>query len=283
MALGGLIMAVEIRGITFFQTGLAYQESHKRKVIQVTPAVAAMLRERHILSHLKSEQVRFSLGTFLEVSRNVVIEPFATFPVGNRLYPMGAFSYSRSELPVNTIVGRYSSIATGVSRMGANHPMDRFSTSIVTYEGGSAAVNAYLRYRSDQIASFTGVAESQPLDQPVVIGNDVWIGQDVTFSSTGITVNDGAVIAANALVTKDVPPYAVVAGNPARVVKYRFDFATIQKLLALKWGQYDFDQFGTVQADDDVATFLAKVRVLRETDQLQPFVPKPVRLADFQK
>lgn len=66
------------------------------------------------------------------------------------------------------------------------------------------------------------------------IGNDVWIGADALILS-GASIGDGAVVAARAVVTKPVPPYAIVAGNPARVVKYRFDHATIQDLLTLKW------------------------------------------------
>ena len=66
------------------------------------------------------------------------------------------------------------------------------------------------------------------------IGNDVWIGADALILS-GASIGDGAVIAARAVVTKPVPPYAIVAGNPARVVKYRFDEATIKEFLELKW------------------------------------------------
>jgi acetyltransferase-like isoleucine patch superfamily enzyme len=67
-----------------------------------------------------------------------------------------------------------------------------------------------------------------------VIGNDVWIGNRVTMYS-GVTVGDGAIIAGDSVVTKPVPPYAVVAGNPARIVKYRFDPETIKVLLETHW------------------------------------------------
>ena len=66
------------------------------------------------------------------------------------------------------------------------------------------------------------------------IGNDVWIGAEALIFS-GVSIGDGAVVAARSVVTKPVPPYAVVAGNPARVVKYRFDEPTIQAFLELKW------------------------------------------------
>lgn len=68
-----------------------------------------------------------------------------------------------------------------------------------------------------------------PNSSPIVIGNDVWIGQDVTFSSSGIAVGDGAIVAAGSLLTKDVPPYAIVGGVPAKVLKYRFSEDVIEQ------------------------------------------------------
>ncbi len=68
----------------------------------------------------------------------------------------------------------------------------------------------------------------------VVIGNDVWIGMGATILS-GVRIGDGAVIGARALVSKDVPPYAIAAGNPARVLRYRFDDRTIARLLEIRW------------------------------------------------
>jgi acetyltransferase-like isoleucine patch superfamily enzyme len=68
----------------------------------------------------------------------------------------------------------------------------------------------------------------------VVVGNDVWIGTGVTILS-GVTIGDGAVVGARAVVARDVPPYAVVVGSPARVARYRFDEDTIAKLLELRW------------------------------------------------
>lgn len=68
----------------------------------------------------------------------------------------------------------------------------------------------------------------------VIIGNDVWIGRDVTILS-GVTIGDGAVIGANSLVAKDIEPYSIVGGNPAKLIKKRFDNKTINKLLKISW------------------------------------------------
>ncbi|MGC4117547.1 MAG: CatB-related O-acetyltransferase [Myxococcales bacterium] len=77
-----------------------------------------------------------------------------------------------------------------------------------------------------------------PFKGDTVIGNDVWIGYDALLMP-GVKVGDGAIIASRAVVTRDVPPYAVVGGNPAEVVKKRFDDATVEKLLALRWWDWD--------------------------------------------
>ncbi len=94
------------------------------------------------------------------------------------------------------------------------------------------------------------------------IGNDVWIGSGALILS-GASIGDGAVVAAHSVVTKPVPPYAIVAGNPARVVKYRFDEATIQELLALKW--WDLPDDVIFQRLVPLGTNISEViRVLKE-------------------
>jgi virginiamycin A acetyltransferase len=72
----------------------------------------------------------------------------------------------------------------------------------------------------------------------IIIENDVWIGANSTVMS-GIKIGNGAIVAAGSTVTKDVPPYAIVAGNPAKVVKYRFTDEQIKKLLSIAWWDWD--------------------------------------------
>jgi acetyltransferase-like isoleucine patch superfamily enzyme len=76
---------------------------------------------------------------------------------------------------------------------------------------------------------------------PTRIGSDVWMGHGATIMS-GVTVSDGAIIGARAVVTRDVPPYAIVAGNPGRVVRYRFDEKVIEGLLAIRWWDWPLDK-----------------------------------------
>ncbi|HAI83844.1 MAG TPA: chloramphenicol acetyltransferase, partial [Chitinophagaceae bacterium] len=80
--------------------------------------------------------------------------------------------------------------------------------------------------------------KTYPHKGDIVIGNDVWIGYNATIMA-GVTIGDGAIIATNATVVKDVPPYAVVGGNPAQIIKHRFDDATIAALLKIQWWHWD--------------------------------------------
>jgi len=94
----------------------------------------------------------------------------------------------------------------------------------------------------------------------VSIGNDVWIGENVHIMS-GVSVGDGAVIAANSHVVKDVPPYAIVGGNPANIIKYRFIENQIQKLLQIQW--WDWPENKIIENMDsilnyDIESFIAR-------------------------
>lgn len=124
-------------------------------------------------------------------------------------------------------IGKFCAIARDVTFImnGANHPMSGFSTyPFYIFGNGWEAV--------------TPAPGTLPYKGNTVIGNDVWIGYGATIMP-GVNVADGAIIAAKSVVSRDVPPYAIVAGNPAEVVRYRFDEATIARLLELAWWHWD--------------------------------------------
>lgn len=80
-----------------------------------------------------------------------------------------------------------------------------------------------------------------PVKGDIIVGNDVWFGYDALIKG-GVTIGDGAIIATRAVVVKDVPPYAIVAGNPGKVVKMRFDDKTIERLLHMAWWDWDIEK-----------------------------------------
>lgn len=126
------------------------------------------------------------------------------------------------------IIGNYCQIATGVRFImnGANHPMGGFSTYPFKVFGGAWADKDPLQTTSKG---------------DTVIGHDVWIGNNATFMP-GVQVGHGAIIATNSVVTKDVPPYAIVGGNPAQLIRYRFADEIIDLLLQLQWWDWPVEQ-----------------------------------------
>lgn len=122
----------------------------------------------------------------------------------------------------HVLIGKYSSIGHGIKFIvGLNHD----SSSVSTYP-----------FQEIFEGVFDKNAELHPQCNhcQIIIGNDVWIGAYATIMG-GVKIGNGAVIGAGAVVAKDVPPYAVVVGNPARVIRYRFDEATIEWLQKLRW------------------------------------------------
>jgi len=135
---------------------------------------------------------------------------------------VGRYSYmGKNTSAANARIGAFCSIASYCAIGGGAHPLDMISTSPVFCEGR----NVFGRH-------FGNI--SVEINKPVVIGNDVWIGEGV-FIADGLTIGDGAVIGAHSVVTHDVPTYAVVAGAPARILRFRFSEEEIKKLLDIKW------------------------------------------------
>lgn len=272
-------MGTWINEVEFFNEGVIASRNHKRSNFKFDSKFNKLFKEKRIYTVPRiPDSQRFKNGEIFSVGENSVIEPYTMFLAGKQLHSMGSFSSVNSELPINTVVGRYSSIAHNVKRMYGSHPMSRFTTSMLTYDSKVIAFKDYLK---DTGRTLDYVPNSLPNGSPIVIGNDVWIGQDVTFSSSGITVGDGAVIAAESTVTKDVPPYAIVGGAPAKIIKFRFSQSVIRKLMNLQWWQYSYGDFTGVRTDDDIEVFIDKVQKLVDLGELNPYKPKYITINDF--
>lgn len=123
--------------------------------------------------------------------------------------------------------------------MGERHPYERISSSSFTYDGNFVIMSRYLE---DNGYTDFAVEPTQTALNNARFGNDVWIGEGVTLAN-GIQIGDGAIVAANSHVVKDVPAYAIVGGNPAKLIKYRFSEDVIARLLRVKWWNYSFVNF----------------------------------------
>lgn len=159
--------------------------------------------------------------------RNCEIDKTAKVGTGSNCIgvKMGRYSYmGKNNSVANTKIGSFCSIASYCAIGGGAHPSNMVSTSPVFYVGRNILGHRFANLEIE-------------LNSPVVIGNDVWIGENV-FINDGITIGDGVIIGAHSVVTEDIPPYAVVAGAPARLIKYRFLESEIQKLLDMKWWEW---------------------------------------------
>lgn len=142
---------------------------------------------------------------------------------------LGDYSYvNMNSRLMNTKTGKFCSIGANVQIILGKHPFD-FVSSHPAFYANNKPFN-----------TFSDVNYIKEYDQ-VKIGNDVWIGEGVLIPS-GVTIGDGAVISARAVVTKDVEPYAVVGGVPAKHIKYRFDDETIKLINESEWWDWDEDK-----------------------------------------
>lgn len=151
---------------------------------------------------------------------------------------LGYASYIGPNSFLNARVGRFTSIASGVTTVSGNHPT---STMVSTHPAFfSKKKRCGITFVNDTIFDEVSYADSDK--HHVVIGNDVWIGANATILN-GVHIGDGAIVAAGAVVVKDVPPYTIVGGVPAKEIKKRFTAEQIAFLLRFRWWDKDLDWF----------------------------------------
>ncbi len=143
---------------------------------------------------------------------------------------IGDFTYCSYDTKINNAnIGKFCSIASRVTIGAAEHPIDWISTSPVFEDVKNSGTN--VKFATEKI----------PPVKTTNIGHDVWIGEGAMIKQ-GVTIGNGAVIGAMAMVTKDVPPYAIVVGIPARVIRYRFDEKRIKALQESEWWKFNDDK-----------------------------------------
>lgn len=166
---------------------------------------------------------------------------------------IGKNTYSATDLVVqseNTSIGSFCSIGEKVVLGHGEHPLNFLSTSPYFYFPN-------LKWKNEKAPSHDEFWDLEP----ICVGNDVWIGNEVSVKN-GVTIGDGAVIGTKSIVTKDVPPYAIVAGVPAKIIRYRFSPEIISDLLELKWWELDDEIIKQIPYDniEEAIKFLKEVR-----------------------
>jgi chloramphenicol O-acetyltransferase type B len=135
---------------------------------------------------------------------------------------LGAHSFCGYDCTIiNTDIGKYTSIGSGVIIGGGSHPLNWISTSPAFYEGRDSIKLKLSKHSRD-------------VPKRTIIKNDVWIGDGVIIKQ-GVIIGNGAVVGFGSRVTKDIPDYAIVSGNPSKILRYRFDEELIEKLINSSW------------------------------------------------
>lgn len=233
---------------------------------RMTLALQKHLEALGVYFALQPKTYRLNDGDILHARKGPVVEPFVIFNA-NTIFPVGFATYSNANLEPQVSVGRYCSIAHVVRVMGADHPIDRITTNSLTY-GQFSNIHLHPVERLGGAKAKTIPFKQKPFP---TIEHDVWIGQDVLLAR-GIALGTGCVVAAGALVTKSVPPYAIVGGNPAKVIRYRFPEALIERLLQAKWWQYAFPHFAELPFDRP-DEFLDQLGEMAGAGKIQPYAP----------
>lgn len=182
------------------------------------------------------ESLRYLLGKALKKARmaavrNSTVHPTSKIESGSSFInsEMDKYSFCGYDCDIfHANIGAFTSIANDVVIGGARHPMEWVGMSPVFYAGRDSVIEKFATHQL-------------PLSRNVKIGNDVWIGRSALILA-GVCIGDGAVVGAGSVVTKDVPPYSVVGGNPAKHIKYRFDESLICKLIELQWWNFTTKQ-----------------------------------------
>lgn len=223
--------------------------------LNITPQILKALSPRGLKLTGLAATRRLAQGSRIEGPTSILstVAPGAFLDVG-------AFCNLSGGSINNLRAGRYCSVASGVVIGPHEHPTDWLTTSRIAYY---PEVNDWDELMAGEAAQ--SLRDRKPAFHdscPVTtLGPDVWVGQGA-FLKAGVTVGAGAIIGARATVLRDVPPYAIMVGTPARVLRLRFPSATVERLLASEWWRYSlYDLFDAPFDDIDRALDVVEDRI----------------------
>jgi len=179
------------------------------------------LNSRSVRKLLRMIMVRRKGAELYSRTLRIIFSRYHGVDVG--MYSYGWFGPT---FPPGTTVGRYCSLAKGLQVINGSHPVSCKSTHPFFYNPDLGYVDSLLIKRRTELS----------------IGNDVYMGSNVTILPSVTSIGDGSVIAAGSVVIKDVPPFAIVGGNPAKLIRYRFSPKTVEKVMKSAWWEKDIKE-----------------------------------------
>lgn len=189
------------------------------------------------------------------------------------LLQVGAFTSISGGRIGGVKIGRYCAIAPDVHIGAYEHPTDWLTCSRIAHY---PVVHGWDEFcRPDRLDFIRGNVKHFKKSRPITtLGHDVWIGQGA-FIRSGVTLGTGCIVGARSVVVKDVPPYAIVAGMPAQIKRFRFDERTIERLLALQWWRYSlYDCFQV--PFDRISESLDQLEDLIGGQTIEEYRPRPL-------
>lgn len=240
--------------------------------LQIDQAISDALIRLGVTKFQGGALAPYRAGAIVKIRPGSTIESHTRHAPGT-LSHMGAFSYAADNDVniINLMAGRYCSIDIALRIIDGNRPLGAVTSSPYSYGPFYAADNI----PQDHVYR----ARREPFNYtygPIKLGHDVWIGSYCMIKS-GVTIGSGAVVTGGSNVVKDVPPYAVVGGNPAEVIRYRFAEDLRARLLAIQWWNVsprilrDLNMY-------DPAGFCDRLERMQANGTLVPFVPGQLRI-----
>ena len=226
----------------------------------------------------KLESIFFEINSSgtkkLEVGQKLIfresVEVGISFGIykGNYIPSIGSYSFSHSSFHelIAFEIGNFVSIGEGVCSFGFEHPIDNLGTSPFFYEENR---NLFKRVQIKK-------SKKQVKNEGIFIGNDVWIGRRVMIKR-GVKIGNGAVVGAGAIVTKDVPDYAVVAGNPAKIIKYRFNDNLIERLKLIKWWNLPVEELIKIDFNWPILKIIESFEQSQHINFEKPLIKTPLK------
>lgn len=177
----------------------------------------------------------------MAIIQDALIDPTAAISFGTKFYRsrIGKYSYiDRNSFVADTEIGNFTSIGSGCEIGGAAHPLNWVSTSPVFHKWGNIMKKNFSRHEFE-------------IFHKTKIGNDVWLGARCLVKA-GVKIGDGAVVGMGSVVTKNIGEYEIWAGNPAKLIRKRFDDETISKLQKIRWwdmSDQDIEKYSKYMVD----------------------------------